>query len=120
MKHEDLVVYVDIDDTLMRSVGTTRVPIPAAVAHVKDLHGAGATLYCWSAGGAAYAESTAVELHLEDLFAAFLPKPHVMIDDRDPAEWPHLVVAGPLGLASTSVGDHVAALLARRRSGPVT
>ena len=79
MKHEDLVAYVDIDDTLVRSVGATRVPIPAAVAHVKDLHAAGATLYCWSAGGAAYAKATAADLQIESLFAAFLPKPHVML-----------------------------------------
>ena len=50
---EDLVVYVDVDDTLVRSVGTTRIPVPAAVDHVRRLAEQGATLYCWSAGGGA-------------------------------------------------------------------
>ena len=49
---QDLVVYVDVDDTLVRSVGTKRVPISSAVDHVRSLHREGAKLYCWSTGGA--------------------------------------------------------------------
>jgi len=114
MRPEELVAYVDIDDTLMRTTGTTRIPVPAAVAHVRDLHAAGVQLYCWSAGGAAYARESARELDLEALFCAFLPKPHVLIDDQPPGDWPHLVLARPIGLASQTVHDHLTALTRRR------
>ena len=59
---EPLVVYVDVDDTLVRSVGSKRIPMVAVVEHVRALEDGGAVLYCWSTGGAAYAESTAREL----------------------------------------------------------
>ena len=32
-----LVVYVDVDETLIRSAGSKRIPIPNVVAHVKQL-----------------------------------------------------------------------------------
>lgn len=116
MRTEDLVVYVDVDDTLVRSTGSTRIPVPAAVGHVRRLAEQGATLYCWSAGGADYARRTAEELGIEGSFVGFLPKPHVMVDDQPPSSWPHLVVAGPVGLASQDAQDHLDALQ-RRRSG---
>ena len=112
---EDLVVYVDVDDTLVRSVGTTRIPVPAAVDHVRRLAEQGATLYCWSAGGGDYARRSAEELGIEALFAAFLPKPHVMVDDQSPSAWPHLIIAGPMGLARQSGADHLDALTRRAR-----
>ena len=49
------VIFVDVDDTLIRSVGRTRIPIPAAIAAVRRLQGEGAMLYLWSSGGADYA-----------------------------------------------------------------
>src|SRR5688572_23996075 len=110
MKPEDLVAYVDVDDTLVRSVGTKRIPMPAVVAHVRALHAAGVTLFCWSSGGAGYARSTARELGIDALFTAFLPKPHVLLDDQPPEAWPRCVVASPAGLASTTVHDHLANL----------
>jgi cation transport ATPase len=81
------VVFVDVDDTLVRSVGTKRIPMPATIAAVKRLHSSGAQLYLWSAGGAAYAQASAVELGIADCFAGFLPKPSVYIDDQSVAEW---------------------------------
>lgn len=116
MQPQDLVAYVDIDDTLMRSVGTVRIPVPAAVDHVRHLHEVGVTLYCWSAGGGDYARESARELGIEGLFRGFLPKPHLMLDDQPPDSWPHLVVAGPMGLASQTVDDHIEALARRRRA----
>ena len=68
------VVYVDVDDTLVRSAGTKRIPIPTAIERVRSLHREGAVLYLWSAAGAAYAESTAKELAIATCFAGFLPK----------------------------------------------
>jgi hypothetical protein len=80
-------VFVDVDDTLVRSVGRKRIPIPAVVAEVRRLKAGGAVLYLWSAGGAEYARESAVELGIADCFAAFLPKPDVIIDDQPLHQW---------------------------------
>jgi hypothetical protein len=96
-----LVVYVDVDDTLVRSAGTKRMPIPSVVAHVKELAKADAELYCWSTVGAEYARSTARELGIEALFVAFLPKPNVLIDDQDIGTWKRFTVVHPLGILDT-------------------
>jgi len=92
-----LVVYVDVDDTLVRTAGTKRMPIPSVVAHVKSLSEAHAELYCWSTGGAEYARRTARELGIEGCFAGFLPKPNVLIDDQEFGDWRRFVVVHPLG-----------------------
>jgi FMN phosphatase YigB (HAD superfamily) len=81
------VVYVDVDDTLIRTVGSKRIPMPAVVAYVRRAAADGAELYCWSTGGAAYARAAAAELGIADCFAAFLPKPHVIVDDQAVADW---------------------------------
>ncbi len=81
------VVFVDVDDTLVRWAGSKRIPITSVVQRVMALHDGGATLYCWSTGGADYARDIARELGLEQCFVAFLPKPTIMLDDQAPAEW---------------------------------
>lgn len=81
------VIYVDVDDTLVRSVGTKRIPMPGVVAYVRRLHRSGATLYLWSSGGADYCRSTAEDLGIADCFAGFLPKPTLYVDDQPVAEW---------------------------------
>lgn len=81
------VVFVDVDDTLMRSVGTKRIPMPPVVARVRELHPQGVTLYLWSFGGAEYAQASAVGLGIEACFVAFLPKPDAYIDDQPVHEW---------------------------------
>ena len=81
------VVFVDVDDTLVRTVGTKRIPMLAAIEKVRELHKDGALLYLWSSGGGAYAEETASEFGLTDLFTAFLPKPDVYIDDQAFQDW---------------------------------
>ncbi len=116
MKPSDLVVYVDVDDTLVRQTGPKRIPMVAVIEHVRQLHQNGATLYCWSAGGGDYARSTARELGIESLFAGFLPKPHVLVDDQPPSEWPNCIVAVPTGLASATVAGHIEALARRERA----
>ena len=80
-------IFVDVDDTLVRSVGAKRVPMPAAIKAVKDLKASGMTLYLWSSGGAAYARASAVELGIEACFDAFLPKPDAYIDDQAVHDW---------------------------------
>ena len=81
------VVFVDVDDTLVRSVGTTRIPMPAVVAQVRRLHAEGATLFLWSSGGADYCRNTAEELGLSEFFSGYLPKPTSYIDDQPVQEW---------------------------------
>ena len=81
------VAFVDVDDTLVRSVGPKRIPMTSVIAHVRSLKERGADLYCWSSGGAAYARQSARELGIEDCFTAFLPKPHVIIDDQQVSDW---------------------------------
>jgi cation transport ATPase len=81
------VVYVDVDDTLVRMASTKRIPIPASIAKIRALHTSGATMYLWSSGGADYARATAMELGIADCFSGFLPKPTIIIDDQHITEW---------------------------------
>jgi phosphoserine phosphatase len=87
MSTENLVVFVDVDDTLVRSVGSKRIPMPRVVERVKRLRQEGATLFLWSTGGAEYARQSAHELGISDCFTAFLPKPNLIIDDQAVADW---------------------------------
>jgi hypothetical protein len=97
---------VDIDDTLVRSFGSKRIPMTPMVEHVKNLHSEGAVLYAWSSGGGEYARTVAQELGLGDCFTAFLPKPHVMIDDQPPAEWRSTVHVHPGVAPSRTLADY--------------
>jgi hypothetical protein len=81
------VIFVDVDDTLVRSVGTKRIPMPAVVSRVRELHAQGALLYLWSSGGADYAKASATELSIEHCFLGFLPKPDAYLDDQAVHEW---------------------------------
>ena len=81
------VVYVDVDDTLVRSLGSKRSPIPRVVEAVRRLHQEGAEIYLWSTAGAKYAEDTASELGIRDCVRGFLPKPHLYIDDLAVSDW---------------------------------
>lgn len=104
-----LIVYVDVDETLVRNVGRSRAPIPGAIAHVRELAAQGAELYCWSSGGAAYARDSACEVGLEGMFTAFLPKPQVLLDDQRVESW-RLVQVHPLSCPGESVTSYRAAL----------
>jgi hypothetical protein len=66
-----LVVYVDVDDTLIRTSGSKRIPVSGVV------------------------ESVAVGLGIAELFAGFLPKPQVLVDDRALAQWNRLIEIHP-------------------------
>jgi hypothetical protein len=100
------IVYVDVDDTLVRSFGSKRIPMSAVVEHVRALHAAGFTLYCWSSGGADYCRASAQELGIEDCFVAFLPKPNFMIDDEAPSNWRHVRWLHPNEAASRAPEDY--------------
>jgi hypothetical protein len=110
MHRPDLIVYVDIDDTLVRSVGSKRIPMVAVIEHVKSLYQPGVTLYCWSTGGAEYARSSAQELGIEHCFTAFLPKPNIILDDQSPSTWPRLLHIHPAEAPSNSPADYAKAI----------
>jgi hypothetical protein len=118
MAQDQLVVYVDVDDTLVRSAGAKRIPMSEMIAHVRALSGGGALLYAWSTGGAAYARASAQELGIEACFAGFLPKPNVLIDDQAPDAWRRLVHVHPAEAASKSAADYVAMLSGRTSPTP--
>lgn len=92
------IVYVDVDETLVRNYGKSRIPIPAVIRHVRKLFAEGAELYCWSSGGAEYARESAHELGIEGCFTAFLPKPQIMIDDQPVSDWRRLIYIHPASI----------------------
>jgi hypothetical protein len=81
------VIYIDVDDTLIRSFGSKRIPMSHTVEVVRQLKADGNELYCWSSGGGAYAKSSAEELGLADCFIGFLPKPQALLDDVLFRDW---------------------------------
>lgn len=106
MNQQPLVVYVDVDDTLIRTAGSKRIPVSGAVDHVRSLFAAGAILYCWSSGGGEYARVVAMELQLDDCFVGFLPKPNVIVDDQPVSAWRRLVEIHPGRLSAKSPADY--------------
>lgn len=97
------VIYVDVDDTFVRTISTKRIPIPAVIKHIRLLYEHGAQLYCWSTGGGEYARASAREFGLEDCFLAFLPKPNTMIDDQKIEDWRFLSYIHPQSLSADSL-----------------
>jgi hypothetical protein len=98
-----LVIYVDVDETLVRNYGTKRIVMPTVIRHVRQLFEAGAILYCWSSGGAAYAQSSAEECGIANCFQAFLPKPQVLIDDQQIGDWRSLLQIHPASCEGSTV-----------------
>jgi hypothetical protein len=112
------VVYVDVDDTLARTVGAKRIPLTGAIEHVRSLYADGAQLFCWSSGGAEYARAVTEELGIARCFVAFLPKPHVILDDQPVGSWRRLVTVHPAQCESESVATYREAVAGgRRRAG---
>ena len=48
-------MFVDVDETFVRNYSTKRIPIPDVIEHIRLLKAQGAILFCWSSGGAEYA-----------------------------------------------------------------
>ena len=76
------IIYIDVDDTLIRTFGTKQIPMTSCVDYVRRMHADGHKLYCWSRGGAEYARDVAASLGIAECFLVFLPKPDVLLDDR--------------------------------------
>jgi hypothetical protein len=105
-----LVAYVDVDDTLVRSFGSKRIPMTEMVNHVLALARGGVVLYAWSSGGGEYAREAARELGLEACFTAFLPKPNVIIDDQAVGDWRRLVHVYPGEACSKTIVEYTEAV----------
>lgn len=75
------VVYVDVDDTLVRTYGAKRIAMGRTVAAIRELATHDVVLYCWSSGGADYCREVCEELEIAELFKGFLPKPNILVDD---------------------------------------
>jgi predicted HAD superfamily phosphohydrolase YqeG len=82
--------FVDVDDTLIRTVGTKIIPLPATIAWIRSLDLSDHKIYLWSRGGSEYARTVADRLGIASMVTAFLPKPDVLIDDQVISEWTHL------------------------------
>jgi hypothetical protein len=98
-----LVVYVDVDDTLVRTVGIKQIPMTEVIDQVRALFAEGTRLYCRSSGGAEYARSVAQKLEIEHCFVDFLPKPHVLLDDQAPGDWRRMVHVHPAQCGQASL-----------------
>jgi hypothetical protein len=105
-----IYVYVDVDDTFVRSASSKRIPMPAAIRHIRGLKEQGAVLYCWSSGGPDYARQSAEEFGIADCFEAFLPKPNVLLDDMTMTTWPRFITVHP-GSCDTQTLEHYRRLL---------
>ena len=103
------VIFVDVDDTLIRSFGSKRMPLTNMVALVRSLSEHGAELYCWSTGGADYARSAAQEVGLADCFKSFLPKPNLLLDDANTESW-RMIQLHPAECASLTAEEVLAKL----------
>ncbi len=99
-------IYVDVDDTFVRSFGAKRIPVPAVIEHIRELWEQGATLYCWSSGGAEYAEASARKFGIDDCFSGFLPKPQVVIDDQALSSWAGFAEVHPNECHGRSLDDY--------------
>src|SRR5688572_12398101 len=98
-----LYIFVDVDDTFVRSVGQKRIPIIATIKHVQALKEQGAVLYCWSSGGADYARQSAEEFGIAYCFEAFLPKPNMLLDDQHIEDWKNFYCIHPAECAEFSL-----------------
>lgn len=106
MNPQPLVVYVDVDDTLVRTAGSKRIPVSGVAEHVRTLHESGAELYCWSSGGGDYARVVADELGIADCFRAFLPKPNVILDDQPVEAWRRLLQIHPGRCSAMTLAEY--------------
>jgi hypothetical protein len=75
------------------------------IEQVRLLKAENAVMYCWSSGGAEYAQSSAQALGLEDCFVGFLAKPTVYLDDQSFGDWRSLLHVLPANCGDLSASD---------------
>jgi len=98
-----LCIYIDVDGTLVQTVGEKNLPDDALVTRLREWRNQGAQLYCWSSRGADYAHSTAKGLRIEGCFVGFLTKPHVLVDDQGVERWSYFLELSPNRAAGLSL-----------------
>jgi len=100
---QPLCIYIDVDGTLVRTVGDKNLPDDALVTRLREWRDQGALLYCWSSRGANYARSISKKLGIEACFVGFLTKPHVLVDDQGIERWAYFLELSPNLAASLSL-----------------
>ena len=108
-----LCIYIDVDGTLVQTTAGRRVPNQSLLCRLREWKAQGAILYCWSSGGADYAQRTAEELKVKACFAAFLTKPHALVDDQSIQHWPYFLELAPAraeGLSVTGIREELEGL----------
>jgi len=103
---QSLVIYVDVEGTLINSFGNKTIPIGPVVKHIRELYDHGAILYCWSSAGADFAKEAAINVGLEDCFQSYLPKPNVLIDDIRMENWSSLLQIHPTNCVTKTLYDY--------------
>ena len=113
---QPLAVYVDVDETMLRSYGNRQIPIPSVIRQIKALHKQGAALYCWSCQGAEYARECAERCGVAHCFSAFLPKPQLLVDDQQPRQWRRFLHVHPSQCSSQTTVEEYREELRKPRS----
>ena len=85
-----MIVYVDVDDTIVRWAGSKAIPRTLIIERLRERAARGERLFLWSRAGDQAAREVAERLGVADLFEAFLPKPELLIDDEPITEWSFL------------------------------
>ena len=99
------VIYIDVDDTIVRSVGTVRIPMSSTIQKIIELHRVDIEMYCWSSGGAEYAKEICIEFNIDHCFKGFLPKPNIMVDDQEINDWRFLSQHLPNNFSNLNLED---------------
>lgn len=110
MSKRTLVIYVDVDDTLIRTLGTKRVPIPTAISHVRALHTQGAVLYL-SAVAVNNMLGECARYGYRGMLRRILAKTsNSKFDDQQVSEWRYCRTVHPSNCGETSMEDYVTQL----------
>jgi len=98
MMFEEKSVFVDVDDTLVRSVGSKIIPLPKVIDKVRLLAARGYRIFVWSSGGATYSERISKDLGIAGIVSGYFCKPAFVIDDQPVENWPATRMIHPLNI----------------------
>jgi hypothetical protein len=93
---DDSNVFVDVDDTLIRSFGSKVIPNTRVIDKVVSLQKRGFKIYVWSSGGAEYSQKMATQVGIGAIVSGYFAKPKYIIDDQDVEKWINTKVIHPL------------------------
>lgn len=100
-----MIYYIDIDDTLIRTVGSKAIPMVRTIEFINSINQSNDSIYLWSRGGAEYCRQIAEKLNITSNIKGYLPKPDVLIDDCDISQWNFMTVIHPNSIPATQQGD---------------